>query len=122
MRGERLICESRAVKRLVQKIAGTIAGKHSPGAIGSMCRRRETEDQKLRVRVAESWNGLTPIFPLEKCAPLFAGHFLAVPHQARTLPAAYDFAVQALERFQFFSPRKPITNCGANHPMKIRMA
>jgi hypothetical protein len=103
MRRSRLVRESSAKQRVKQEISRAIARKHPPGAVPSMRRGRESKDQQLRVRVAESRHRFAPVFTVPERQPLFTRHSFAVFHQPRTLPASDDFFVQHPKRAHQFS-------------------
>jgi hypothetical protein len=93
IRGSRLVGKARAKQRLVQKISRAIAGKHSPGAIGAMRRRRKPQNQKLRPRVAKSRNRLSPVIPCQKRPPLVLRNLFAITYQSRAGAALNNFLV-----------------------------
>ena len=49
-----LIGETGSVERAVEPVATAIAGKHSAGSIAAVGRRRETDNQQTRIRIAET--------------------------------------------------------------------
>lgn len=54
MNGVRLIGESGSVERSVEPVATAIACEYSAGSIASVGRRREADNQKTRIRIAEA--------------------------------------------------------------------
>ena len=76
MRGRRLIREACAKKRLVQKIAGTVAGEHASRAVAAVRRGSKAENQQFGAGIAEARNGLAPVVPIAKGAPLGSRHLL----------------------------------------------
>src|SRR5690242_8058496 len=62
----------------------------------------EAKNQELRLSIAESGNGLAPVFPFTIGAALFARDFLAVFHETRALAAGDNLFVQnAKQRGRF---------------------
>jgi hypothetical protein len=104
-----LIRKSRAKHSLVQKIAGAIAGEHSSRAIGPMRCGRKPQNQKLRARIAESWNRSSPIVPSEKRSALVPRDLFAIPYQPRASSAANNFLIQFFQ-VAHWSHRKVIMN------------
>ena len=92
------------MKRLVEKIAGAVAGEHAAGAIGAVRGGSEAENQEPGARIAKAGNGLAPVFPVAKRETLFARDFFAVAHQARALPALDDLSVELVESVQIGLP------------------
>jgi hypothetical protein len=56
-----LVGEAGGVKRAIKPIAATVSRKHAPGAIATVRRRRETDDQQARRWITESGQRLGPI-------------------------------------------------------------
>ena len=54
MNGVRLIGESGGVERSVEPVTATIPREYSAGSIASVRRRREADNQKTRIRIAET--------------------------------------------------------------------
>ena len=54
MNGVRLIGESGSVERSVEPVATAIACEYSAGSIAAVRRRREADNQKTRIRIAET--------------------------------------------------------------------
>ena len=90
--------ESGFIQRPIQKIARAVAGKHASGPVAAMRRRRQTNNEHPRPRIAERRNGSPPVVPLPICAPLNLGHVAAVRSQARTSGACHHFIRQNLQR------------------------
>jgi hypothetical protein len=90
----RLIREAGTKQGLVQKVSGTIAGKHASRAITPVRCWRKAEDQELRSGVTKARKRLAPVMPFEEGATFGSRHLLAVTYQARTLAAMNDFLVQ----------------------------
>ena len=61
MIGVGLVGETGLMQRAVKPVAAAVAGKHPPGAIAAMGRRRQTDDQDARFGIAESGERLGPI-------------------------------------------------------------
>ena len=91
--GTGLIRKARFVQGSVEKIAGAVAGEHAPCAIRSVGGGGESENEQLRVRVAESRDRLAPILPLAIGTAFFEGDLFPVFHQTRALAASDDFFV-----------------------------
>jgi hypothetical protein len=102
----RLVRESRSIKRPIKKVSGAIPGENSARAIPAVCRGRQTQNQKPRVRIAESGNRLAPVFALAKCAPFLSRYFLAEPHQPRAFSTRDNFLIQRFERIHSSSAKK----------------
>src|SRR6266851_9963899 len=97
-----MIRKARFVQRRIQKIARAVTREHSSRAIPPMRRRCKSQDQQLRLRVAESRDRLAPVSPLAIRAPLFSRHFFAVAHQTRTLRASHNFLIQDTKLRELF--------------------
>lgn len=91
--GPGLIGESSAIECVKEKIPGAIAGEGASGAIAAMSRRSEANDKELRVHVAKSRNGPSPVVPIEKGPAPGASDGFAIPHETRTLATRNDFVV-----------------------------
>src|SRR5512143_2060652 len=82
---DRLVGESRAIQRRIEKVARSIAGKHSPGAIAAMRGRRQSHNQHPRPGIAEARHRLAPVGLLTKSTAFFLRYGRAILSQARTL-------------------------------------
>ena len=108
--GCRLIGESSPVESFVQEVAGTVTGEDAAGAVASMRRWRETENEKMRTRIAESGHAAAPVVPVAERTALFAGDSLAVGYEPGALAARDNLVGNDLERgrgFHFLPLRMP---------------
>src|SRR5712691_5991936 len=87
--GSRLIREAGAVQGPIQEFSAPVSRECAPGSVASMGRRRQADDQDLRVRIPEPGDGPTPVFPIPERGAFHSGDALAVSHEPRT-PAARD--------------------------------
>jgi hypothetical protein len=101
----RLIRKSRAMQRLVKKIARPVTGEHASRAIRSMSRRRKPHYQKLSMRIAKARNWLAPIIPRQERTPLVPRDLFAIPYEPRTGATADNFLIQL---FQFAQASLPL--------------
>jgi hypothetical protein len=62
----RLVGNPGSIQRGEQKVATSVSREHSASAIGPMSGRGESEDQMLRVRIAEVWNRASPVVVVGK--------------------------------------------------------
>jgi 2-keto-3-deoxy-L-fuconate dehydrogenase len=90
----RLRGQARPIERSIQEVPRPVPRKHPSRAIGPVGCRSEAENQQPRGRIAEGRHRLTPVVPVEKCAPLGCGNFPAVADQAHAPAACRDLAVQ----------------------------
>ena len=92
--GGGLAGESNLVQHGIHEVAAGIARERASGAVGAMRPGSKSHDEHARVGVAESRDGLAPIFPVAVCAALLARNLFAVRHQTRAKGAGNDFAVE----------------------------
>src|SRR5271168_218586 len=90
----RLVREPGFVEPRIEEVAGAISRENSSGTIAAVRCGRETQDQQLRLRIAEAGNGAPPVVFVAESAPFFPRCFFAVRHQTRTLAAGDDLLVQ----------------------------
>jgi len=95
--GSGLIGEARFVESCIEKIAGAISGEDSAGAIAAVGGGGESENEELRVRIAETGDGLAPVGPIEEGAAFFLRNFFAVNDEARAFAAGHDFLIENSE-------------------------
>lgn len=89
----RLIGKPKVIKRAIEPVAGTIAGKDAAGAIAAVRCGSKPDDEQPRIRRAEARNGPAPVVPIDESADLFSRHPLAIFHQSRTSPAIHNLAL-----------------------------
>src|SRR4051812_21676180 len=82
------------VQHRVEKVGGAVASKHTARAIGAVRARSEAENENLSVDVAETWDGLGPVFPIEVGATLDGANLAAMFDEPRTLRASGDVAIE----------------------------
>src|SRR3989449_4141926 len=112
--GSRLAGKAGAVQQAVEKISGTGAGKHAPGAVGSVSCGRQGNDEELRARIAKSGDGTSPVRPLADGPALFARCEFAIFHQPWALAAGNNFVVQyAKRRRRLHGRAAPFRNCAS---------
>ena len=90
-----------AVQSPIQEFPAPVSRECAPGAVPSMSRRRQADDQDPRVRIPEPGDGATPVHPIAEGGAFRAGDSLAVSHEPRTLAACDNFgghAFQAIRR------------------------
>ena len=83
----RLIREAGFIKRLIEKVARSVAGKDPASPVSTVSSRRQTQDQQFCVRVAKTGDRLAPILPAEERPPLLKRNFLAIADKSRALAA-----------------------------------
>ena len=72
------------MESLVQEIAASISRENAASPVASMSGGSESNDQKMRIRVSEPWNGSSPIFPVYEFFPFSPGNFLPILDQSGT--------------------------------------
>ena len=97
MIGIGLVGKAGGMKRAVKPIAAAVASEHPAGAIAAMRRRRQADDQKLRVGIAKAGQGaaqnsLTIITPRRMSR---------AASRQRTSRAHYDIHNLCVERCDF---------------------
>lgn len=103
MRGNRLVGKPSFIERLVEKIAGTVAGENSSRSIPAMSGGRETQNQELRLRIAEARDRLAPVVPVHKRTAFLRRYLFAIADKPGTFSAAYDPLIQLVECLQILS-------------------
>src|SRR5690348_4583494 len=99
------------MERFEKEVAGAVAGESSASAVATVRSWSKSNNQKLRIRIAESGNWSTPVFPILKRAALGMRHGFAKTYQARTLAARNDLFVED-SKFVF---------CRQGHSVRVRM-
>jgi len=97
----RLAGKTGPVHSRVQRIAGAVAGEHSPGAIGTVRARRQSHHPQAGVPVAEAGDGFAPVRPVAVGASLFTGYLLTPGHQSRAGAAGDEHLIQRFPRILF---------------------
>jgi len=82
------------VQHGIHEVAGSVAGEGASGAIGAVSAGSEAHDQDAGQRIAESGNGLAPVFPVAIRTALLAGDLLTIANQARTASAGDHVPVE----------------------------
>ena len=80
-----------------QKIARSVAGEGPPGAVGSVCPRRQAQRKHARPLIAERGHRLAPVLPIGIGAAADTSHFGAVFAQPRTTLARNDSCIQSFQ-------------------------
>src|SRR2546426_6661969 len=93
--GSRLIREAGAVQSPIQEFPAPVSRESPPRAVASMGRRRQPDDQDLRIRVPEPWDRPTPVFPIAERGAFRASDALTVSHEARTTATRHDLGGHA---------------------------
>ena len=76
------------MQRGIQEVAGVVPGEHPAGAVGSVRRGRQPDDEHVCVRVAERGTGPPPVGLIGERGPTAgAGHGLAPRHESGARPA-----------------------------------
>ena len=92
--GRGLVGESGLVQHGIHEVAGSVAGEWASGAIGAVSAGSQSHDQDAGLGIAESGDGLAPVFPVAVGAALLAGDLLAIGNQARTASAGDHVPVE----------------------------
>jgi hypothetical protein len=82
------------VQHGIHEIAGSVAGERASGAIGAVSAGSESHDQNAGQRIAESGNGLAPVFPVAIGTALLAGDLLAISDQTGAASAGDHVLVE----------------------------
>lgn len=80
----RLAGESGLPERTIKELAGAVAGKRAPGAIGPVSTRCETHKEDTPERISEARHRPAPVLLSAVRAPLHAAGLFTMRHQART--------------------------------------
>ena len=90
--------ETGLVEDPIEDVAGAVAGEHPAGAVGTVCARRESQDQDTGGRIAERRHGKSPVSLVAVCAPLELRDFCRMPAQAGAKLAGYDLLIEYFEQ------------------------
>jgi hypothetical protein len=82
------------VQHGIHKLAGSITGEGTPGAVRAVGSGSKSHDQYARVGIAETSYGLAPVFPAQIGTTLDSCDFLAIRDQARTPRTGHNFLVE----------------------------
>src|SRR2546422_1040454 len=96
-RRSRLAGEPVAMQRLVQPITARVSREHAPGAVRSVRRRCEPDDEQPRIRIAEARDRRPPVLPVAKLPFLVSGDAAAIGPQPRAARATDDGVVDGGE-------------------------
>jgi hypothetical protein len=96
--GLRAVGEAGGEQGPKEKVSRFVAGEDAAGAVSSVGRRRQTNQENPRGRVAERWKRTGPIRFAAKSARRMTGRGLAPGNQARTPAAGDDFPLEGGER------------------------
>jgi len=88
--GARFAGEAELVKDRVHEIAGAVARKGAPGAVGSVSAWGEAEDQNAGAMVAEAGNGTRPVGLVKVGTPFGLSNAAAVVAKSRATFAGDD--------------------------------
>ncbi len=100
----RLSAKSKSVKGPEKKVSTAVAREHSTGAIGSVGRGRQPQDQQVSRSISERGNRFSPVGPIQECTPLFPCHLLTMLDQAGTKSTLNDLLLN-LPQFWFHDRR-----------------
>jgi hypothetical protein len=90
----RLGSKSGIVQGPVEKVAGTISGKHASSTVSTMSSGSQSKNKQAGVRITKRRYRFPPIIPVDVCAPFYGGNGFAMPDQPRTSLAFDDCMVQ----------------------------
>ena len=90
--------ESGLMEHLVKNVARPVSGEHSPGPVGTVGTRRESQYQHPGGRVAKRGDRTAPVSLIAICAPFKLRDFYRMATQARAAPAGYDLLVEDFEQ------------------------
>jgi hypothetical protein len=90
----RLRCEPSLEKRAIEKIAGAVAREHAAGAIASVRRGCESDDQQTGARVAKTRDRKAPVNPIAISASPDEGDLLAIFAKARAALTGDNFGLE----------------------------
>src|SRR5207249_9073129 len=89
-----LIREASPVKRCVEPISRTVAGKDPAGAVAAVCGRRQATDQQAGPYSAEARQRPAPILLIAIGSAFVARYLFAPSNQARTFTTLDNALVQ----------------------------
>src|SRR5262245_3977905 len=81
----------------IEPVAAAVAGEHATGAVATVRRRRETDDEKARLGIAKTRQRFAPVFLHDEAFDFLPSDLFAPGDQPRAETAADDFALQAEE-------------------------
>ena len=133
--GGGLVGEAGLVKGAVEPLAAAIAGEHPAGAVGSVRRRRQADDQEPCPRVAKVRHRPAPVVASEESLAFFTGDVAAILAQPRARLASDDATVELVPGFggqgspprtirrvpgdRLFHAATTCSCCGSSSPGKI---
>src|SRR6059058_1610927 len=82
---------------ILQPAAARVSGEHATGAVRSVRRRCEPDDEQPRIPVAEAGDRLPPVRPVAKLTFLVPGYPAAIGAQPRAARATDDGVVDGSE-------------------------
>ena len=112
---------SRAVERAVEPVARAVAGEHPPGAIATVCRRCEPDDEQSSPRIAKSRNRARPVRMIEEPLRRLGGRGLSTAHEPRAPAAARDVRGQRLQRRHAASVSVAAAKCAHRERSRSRL-
>src|ERR687895_409834 len=86
------------MERREQPVARTVAGEDATGAVASVSRRREADDEHARLGIAVPGDRTSPVLVVAVGSPLRPGDGLAPVDEARASAALADLGGEAGER------------------------
>jgi hypothetical protein len=92
----RLIGKAGCMKRAVKPIAAAVAGEHAPGAISAVRRRRKSDDQYARFRIAEARQRFRPVILVEVSSRRILCAGFTPAHQTGAFITVNDLPVELL--------------------------
>ena len=93
----RLSTKSKPVKGAEKKVSTPVTREHSTGAIGSVGRWCQPQNQQARRSGSERGDGFSPVGPVQKCASLFSSYLLTVLDQTWAKSALDDFLLKPVQ-------------------------
>jgi hypothetical protein len=81
--GRGLTSKTMRVQGPVEPFAATVAGKSAAGAVATMRRRRQADDEEARLRISKTRHWFAPIGLTAKTPHLLHCHLLQIGDQAR---------------------------------------
>ena len=99
--GLRLTGEFCFMERAKEPIARAVPGEHAPSTIGAVSRRRQSENQEARHRIAKAGNRLSPVDIVSEGGAFFVCHSGAMPTQSGAAFAGHDPLLNFFHRMHF---------------------
>ncbi len=93
----RLSTKSKPVEGAEKKVSTPVTREHSTGAIGSVGRRCQPQDQQVSRSGSERGDGFSPVGPVQKCASLFSSYLLTVLDQTWAKSALDSFPLNSAQ-------------------------